>query len=129
MKRSATTLSLFGKAGRWTALLVAIGFITGCVYYQAPVVPPLGGVYTSLKAPLTPNFQKNPTGSGTAKVSQKFTHYFYEPLITHSSFAWDDVAIAKIAREGGIKEVSYADYEILNVLGIYQRFTVHVYGN
>lgn len=129
MKRIVTPPLAVGTLARWAVLLVAIGFITGCVMYQAPVKPPFGGIYTDIKSPLTANYNGNPTGAGTTKVSKDFTHYIFDPLITRGSFAWRDVSVAKIAREGGIKEVSYADYEVMSVLGIYARFTINVYGN
>lgn len=130
MKRLATPPLSVGKLTRWAALLVAIGFMTGCgAYYVAPVKPSLGGIYTDVKAPLTVDYNGNPTGMSTMKVSKKNTRYLMIPIFGNPSFGWDDAAIGQIARQGGIKDVSYADYEFMNVLGIYAEFTVNVYGN
>jgi hypothetical protein len=40
----------------------------------------------------------------------------------------DDASIEAAARQGGLDEVAYADYEMMNVLGVYSEFTVHAYG-
>jgi len=129
MRKLATNFQPVGKLLRWAALLVAISFVTGCVYYAAPVKPPLGGIFTEIKAPLTTDYNGSPTGASMMKASKSNTRYLYIPFLYTSSFGWDDVAIGKIAREGGIKDVSYADYELFSVLGVYAEFTVNVYGN
>ncbi|GEM_PF-282096 len=113
------------------AVLIGLALLggAGCAAYLAPVKPPQGFLYQSVKAPLTVKYNGNPCGDAVKKVSMSKTSYFLEPFLTHLDFAWDDAAIEKIAREGGIRKVSYADYETLNVLGIYRTFTIHVYGN
>jgi hypothetical protein len=44
-------------------------------------------------------------------------------------FAWGDASIAAAARDGGITRVRHADYEFLNVIGIYMSFTTVVRGD
>jgi hypothetical protein len=44
------------------------------------------------------------------------------------SVGWGDAALDDAARDAGIQTICYADYELLEVLGIYKRATVHVYG-
>jgi hypothetical protein len=44
------------------------------------------------------------------------------------SAGWGNAALDKAARDAGIQTVYYADYELLDVLGIYKRATVYVYG-
>ena len=44
------------------------------------------------------------------------------------SVTWDSNAIGDIAKKNGLEMVYYADLEILSVLGLWSRFTVHVYG-
>ena len=44
------------------------------------------------------------------------------------SVGWGDAALDAAARDAGITTICYADYELLEVLGIYKRATVHVYG-
>lgn len=109
---------------------------TGCLGIAVPtvggeqrVIPPGGALYTSQKAPLTIDFDDNPVGAATLKSSHSETNWFFDILLTGGRYAFDDVAIAEIAKNGGINEVSYADYEVLNVLGLYQRMRINVYGN
>jgi hypothetical protein len=113
------------------AAIVASG--TGCAFtpYQAAVIPPRGVLFNHYQAPLTTNFNGNPVGPNVRVVSSSYNSYFRDFFITTGLFelAWDRSAIAGIARNAGMSEIYYADYEVLNVLGIYGRFTVHVYGN
>ena len=44
------------------------------------------------------------------------------------SAGWGDITLDQAARNGGIQEIVYADYELLSVLGVYTRAKVIVYG-
>ena len=43
-------------------------------------------------------------------------------------YASGDCSIATAARNGGLKKIGHVDYEYLNVIGIWQKTTVIVYG-
>lgn len=120
---SLALVGLFaGCAGRGTGLAVAAGD------YVTPVKPPPGFIFASTRAPLTYEFSGNPTGANVTKEASAETQYiqlFYRVL----SVGFDDIDVESIAKDGGIQEISYADYEYFNVLGIYKRITVNVYGN
>lgn len=121
------------KLKRGLCLFCALGalFLSGCASvtpFQTTVRPPLAGLFVSVKAPLTTDFNGNPCGTKIKKVSSSNTSYFRDFIFTGLDFAWDDAAIQQIARQGGIEHVSYADYEIFNLLGVYGTFTVNVYG-
>ncbi len=111
------------------AALCLVPLAAGCSSPLAscPVVPPVGFIYEHTKAPLSVNYNDtlvNPGKTGSVK-----TRYICGwPIIFNSSFAMDDASIQAAARAGGIDEVAYADYEMMNVLGIYSEFTVHAYG-
>ena len=102
--------------------LLAVLLTTGCVQWQAPVVPPPGLLFTQYRAPLTPEVSGVPV---TTKVGIHNSRFFG---LSQYSFAWDDASIAAAAKQGGLSKVYYADYEVLNVLGIYAEFTVRAYG-
>ena len=104
------------------ALLAAL---TGCMQHQTPVRPPEGGLYTGYRAPLTTNF--NNTKLGT-KVGVARTVYISIPFLW-IDFALDSCDIRTAARNGGIKTVTYADYEVQKVLGLFGEFTVRVHGD
>lgn len=92
-----------------------------------PVRPPVGFLYTSMKAPLSTNYHQTPVAS--KRVGEAQAKYLYIPF-TYGlvSFSWGDVGLEEAKTMGGIKEVSYADYEVLSILGIYTEFTVYAYG-
>lgn len=109
--------------------LTAAATLTGCVNIDAPVVPPKGFLYTHISAPLTADFSRNPAGTANKKASASQIRYFHDVIITGFSAGFDSTAIAQIAHANGIREVSYADYELTSILGIIVKVTVHVYGN
>lgn len=97
----------------------------GCTAWQTPVKPPVGVLYTSYRAPLTADVRSVPVSARRGTAS---TLYVREPFVTGQGFAWEEAGIATAARQGGLTRVHYADYEMLIVLGVFGRFTVHVYG-
>jgi hypothetical protein len=101
----------------------------GFTRYSAPVQPPLAAIFIHIKAPLTVDVDYSPAGAAVKKTSQQSTFYLHDWILTGMELAWDEAAIADIAERGGIEEVSYADYEYLNVLGLFASFTINVYGN
>ena len=127
--RRQKELNIPDLAVRLTVLGAALAVLVGCTTYFAPVKPPQGVLFTDIKAPLTVNFNRTPCGAATKKFSKSNTSFFFDFIFTWSGFAWDDVSVGKIAREGGISEIAYADYEALLILGVFGKTTVNVYGN
>lgn len=97
----------------------------GGASHRAGVVPPIGGLFMDVQAPLTVDFDKTPNAArqGSAQVS-----YLFVPF-GNLSFSWGESAIEAAAEDGGLNTVEYADYQVFNVLGIWQTFTVTAYGN
>jgi hypothetical protein len=114
--------------GRVCALAL-LPVAAACSAHRTSVVPPGGFLFAHYKAPLTSNHAGAPTGAGVSKTSSSQTKFLWIPLNAGLSFSWDDAAVAQIAGNAGMSSVAYADYEFFNVLGIWQTFTVHVYGN
>jgi hypothetical protein len=99
------------------ALVLCLGVI-GC--YSAPVKPPCGVVFSDIKAPLDPDVNKTELGAkmGSAKT-----------ISILGLVAMGDCSTKTAAETGGVETVTHTDYEYFNVLGVYQRFVVKVYGN
>jgi len=100
-------------------LMLGVLFLTGCAWYQTPVKPPLGLIYAQFKAPMSSelNGVKMGSKSGTAEST--------------SILGWialGDCSITAAAKNGNIQTINYADYEYMNVLGVYQSFKTTVYG-
>ena len=87
----------------------------------APVVPPLGAVYSNVNAPIDlSSGQGKQIGPDKGKASTVDIFYL---------FAFGDASINAAARNGNLKTVNHVDYEFKNVLfGIYSRYTTVVYG-
>lgn len=94
---------------------LGLAAMTGCV--SAPFVPPMGLV-SEVKAPLSTDGNWK-AGLKSGKASVKCVLGLY---------AWGDASITEAARNGGLSRVDYVDYEYTNVIGIWQRATVVVYG-
>ena len=115
--------------GRVSALALGLSVVGCAASYQADVVPPGGALFAQIKAPLTTSFNGNATGAGTSKTSRSATKFVNIPIGGSWTFSWDEAAIGKIAADAGMTSVSYADYEFFNILGLWETFTVNVYGN
>ncbi|MEQ8820101.1 MAG: TRL domain-containing protein [Sumerlaeia bacterium] len=94
---------------------------------HAPVVPPPGFLFQETKAPLVYNVNETQVaGLRSASGQARFLNVpFTYGLL---SFTWQPVDVKTIAEDGGISEVSYADYSVFNVLGVYREMTINVYG-
>ena len=106
MKRSVAVITL-----------AAISMLfAGCL--SAPFVPPTGAI-TQIKAPLDVDYDDTMVGpkQGTAAVTTIL-----------GLVSTGDASTQAAAKAGGITQIDHADYEYFNVLGIYQKTTVIVYG-
>jgi len=111
------------------AVLALAGLMCGCAgvrMVNAPVVPPVGWLYSDYSAPMEVNYQGSDLG--TRKGSAK-TQYILIPFPIAFDIAWGDAAIQEAAEDGGITTVKGADYEFMQVIGLYAECTVHVYGD
>jgi hypothetical protein len=99
--------------------LLVLLLASSCVI--APVVPPLGGIYSSIEAPLDIDIDKTTIGSKQGEAH--CTSIFW--LV-----AFGDCSTQRAAQNGNIQNINHADYSFTNILlGIYQSLTVKVYGD
>jgi len=95
------------------ALLMA-----GCA--MAPVVPPTGAAFSNVKAPISTEYnEQTPVPSKEGETSS---------ACILGLVAWGDASVSSAAQNGNLSQVNYVDYTYLNVLGVYQRFTVTAHG-
>ena len=109
------------------SLLICAQLVTGCVQFNAPVIPPPGFLFTNIRAPLTVRFDETPVGTKRGESSGVI--WARDILFTLQTVAWESAAIEEAASNGGITTVEYADYEALIVLGVFGRFKVVAYGD
>jgi hypothetical protein len=86
----------------------------------APVVPPIGIIYTGMSAPLDTDLMTTELGAKQGRSSSSDILFLV---------AWGDASTAAAARSAGITKIRHADYEYTNVLGIYQSYTTVIYGD
>ena len=98
--------------------------LCGCATPKSDFVPPLGGLYTNIKAPLMIDLDTTSIGQQSGEAS---TEYIYDPFLTGMSASWGDCSLEAAAREGRLSKVGTADYEFMSILGIYAKTTVHVH--
>jgi len=106
-------------AGTAVTALILVGVLCGCMI-AAPVIPPQGWVYNDTKAPISTNFKDTPVGTkvGTASASS----------LLWGLMGFGDCSIHAAAKQGGLSKIYHADYEHFNILGVYTKTTVFVYG-
>ncbi len=96
------------------ATLLAIG-VSGCL--SAPFQPP-SGVVSVTTAPLSTEGNWD-VGTKKGEASS---------FSVLGLYASGDCSIAAAARNGGLKKIGHVDYEYVNIIGIWQKATVIVYG-
>lgn len=101
-------------------ILLPVFFICGCGYWIAPVIPPQGAAFSQTKAPIDTDLNNTDLGSKTGKSSS---------VAVLGLVAFGDASTASAAQNGDIKIIKHVDYEYLNVLGLFQQFTLVVYGD
>ena len=90
--------------------------LSGCAMTQSPVT---GMIYTNVKAPFAATAApEQPQRVGRASVRSVL-----------GIIATGDASIQTAARNGGIREIHFVDYESQNFFGVLAEFTVVVYGN
>jgi len=112
------------------ALAAGVAALVGCGARMG-VAPVRGMLYTRYRAPM---FLRSEEPGGVArpanlKVGTATAWNLVAPRTSDTlSGGWGDVSLVAAARNGGITKISYADYEMLSILGIYNRATVYAYG-
>ncbi|MBI1291739.1 hypothetical protein GC173_10920 [bacterium] len=91
--------------------------LTGCLV--APVQPPMGILYTSYQAPLDYDQSNSSVGSKSGSA---------ETMSILGLVALGDGSVKTAASNGGLSTISGADYEYLNIIGVYQKYTTIVHG-
>ena len=119
------------------ALLLALGtggaLLGGCATEHMGVSPAKGFIFTLYRAPMRCPLEEPggvPCGRDLKHGTASAHAFILDVPQTFQilSVGWGDTALDDAARDAGIQTIYYADYELLEVLGIYKRATVHVYG-
>jgi len=94
---------------------------TACAgIYGAPVVPPPGFLFSRFSAPLDIDAQATELGSKVGRSSS-------QSIL--GLIAVGDASISSAAKAGGITTIRHVDYEFENLVGVFSRFTIVVYGD
>lgn len=91
--------------------------LTGCVGPMGPVGGVGGTLFTDVSGPITAT--SNPAGTKMGQASS----------MGILGFATGDSSIKTAAANGGITTISHVDYHMQNILSLWQKTTVTVYGN
>ena len=97
--------------------------MAGCARYEAQFQPPIGYLYTNIKAPLKVDAKDSIINirEGSA-ATQTFQWGIW-------GFSGGDATVKAAMNSALIKEAEYADYQYTNVLfGLFQTLTVYAYG-
>ncbi|MBW1922025.1 MAG: hypothetical protein JRF59_10170 [Deltaproteobacteria bacterium] len=105
-------------------LAVMILLLPGCVAWGNRAL--VGLAYTHVRLPFSKNLVHTPAVviHANGRVEQ-----VKEPISGYGIYAqWNSNAIGDIAARHGLKRVYYADVEIFNVLRVWKREKIHIYG-
>jgi hypothetical protein len=104
----------------WKALAVTVlsTMVMGC--FVAPVAPPRGLIYTNIGSAI------DTTAGGKPVAEHRGTATSKSIL---GLVAWGDSGVNRAALNGGLDRIQQIDYEFYNILLVYQRMTVVVYGD
>lgn len=108
-------------------LTAASSLMSGCAqmgYTEAPVAVPFGGLYQQTKAPLS---YKTPF-KVSDKVGRAYTSYIGYPANPALSASVGDASIQTAAKSAGITKIHHIDYARTNILNVFTRIEVFVYG-
>ncbi len=98
----------------------------GCIAFSGcRSISPPGIVYTHKTLPLDVNLSRTPAGTFGSEKDVKHIQLRY----VNVKISWDSNAIGDIAAKNGLDIVYYADIETFSILGVWNQYTVHVYGN
>ncbi len=109
----ATLLRLLLCASLGLMLSACAGFIS------APVVPPLGMTFNETAFPVDIEFGPNDIGP-TKAIAQS------ESVL--GLVAWGDASVQSAAQKAGIKQIDHIDSQFFNVLGVYSKYEIIVWG-
>ena len=93
-------------------------FSTGCAY-RTPVMPPAGVLFSDFKAPLGSEY----TGQSVETKQGQASSFSVLCL-----FAFGDCSLQAAAKEGRLSTITHCDYSYLNVMGVFQKFTIIAHG-
>lgn len=97
-------------------LLAAAMILGGCA---AGIQPVTGIMYSNVKGPMT--------ATSAPEEAKRVGRASARSIL--GLIATGDASIAAAARDGGIREIHYVDYETQSLFGVVSEFTVVVYGN
>lgn len=115
-------------------LALAVAMTTGCVDYEAPVQPPPGAIYGRVSAPLilpdreAAAIDLNECESKVRYVRVPFSFSSFVAGSSPLSVSWGMMDVQTALDSMGFEKIVYADYEILNVLGVYAEMKITAYG-
>ena len=113
----------FNKIKQVAFVATSMLLLASCATPRSKFVPPIGGIVTQVKAPLTTDLEGIEIKEASGSTSTLFFSLYY------FAFAWDDCSIEKAAQAGNLKSVEYADYETFSILGFFGKTTVTAYGD
>lgn len=108
-------------------LLSSLGLavvVSGCaVPYGAPVVPPPGVLFSNVSAPIDIDMEKTQVTPQRPKMGEASV------INVLGFFAFGDCSIQAAAEDGGLATIEHLDYSHLNILYLFQKFTIRAYGS
>ncbi|MHA7839143.1 MAG: TRL domain-containing protein [bacterium] len=123
-------LSLIGCAGAGGGLSAQESRALQVGETNAAVVPPLGVLYSRVRAPATADLPRRVGARrGVATTTQIATPPLPGIAPPIPLIAWGDASLEEAAADGGIQRITHMDYQLTVILMIWRRFELIAYGD
>jgi hypothetical protein len=111
-----TTKGNMKKLIGYVSVVAVAGMLAGCVGPMGPMGSTGGSIYTDVSGPVLATSQTGASKVGTASSMGIL------------GIATGDSSIKAASDSAGITKIQHVDYHVMNVLGVYGKTTVTVYG-